>query len=282
MTVDDSSKGLNYVAAGIGRYNNKEVAGSPAILSGCTAQYRYRNPFSAGALLAPEAQCWGELYSRVDTAGYYVDEKTDAAICNRYTLPIKTMGAGADSKAKCGPRGNTSMAWGSPVDFHVHRSPLKLEVLASDSDGCKTQDGTYYVYMYAKKATTVTVKIEQADSGKKCKNSKKSEQAAAIVLGVLVLLCCCCCIAGAIAFTKMQQKQQQQHLDNPAYGQDPGTGTVMTDYGPAPAYQTTAADKPPRYEAGPIQGSVVAPPPASAPSASAPPPAYDAPPAYGA
>ena len=129
VTVEDSYKGLNYVAAGIGRYNNKEVAGSPAILSGCTAQYRYRNPFSAGALLAPEAQCWGDLYSRVDTAGYYVDEKTDAAICNRYTLPIKTMGAGADSKAKCGPRGNTSMAWGSPVDFR--RSPLKLEVLAS-------------------------------------------------------------------------------------------------------------------------------------------------------
>ncbi len=100
VTVDDSNKGLNYVAAGIGRYNNKQVAGSPAILSGCTAQYRYRNPFSAGALLAPEAQCWGELYSRVDTAGYYVDEKTDTAICNRYTLPIKTMGAGADSKAK--------------------------------------------------------------------------------------------------------------------------------------------------------------------------------------
>ena len=42
-----------------------------------------------------------------------------------------------------------------------------------------------------------------------------------------------------------QQKQQQQHLDNPAYGQDPDTGTVMTDYGPAPAYQT---DKPPRYD----------------------------------
>ena len=36
VTVDDSNKGLNYVAAGIGRYNNKEVAGSPAILSGCT------------------------------------------------------------------------------------------------------------------------------------------------------------------------------------------------------------------------------------------------------
>ena len=27
VTVDDSNKGLNYVAAGIGRYNNKEVAG---------------------------------------------------------------------------------------------------------------------------------------------------------------------------------------------------------------------------------------------------------------
>ena len=62
--------------------------------------------------------------------------------------------------------------------------------------------------MYAKKSTTVTVTIcvesnfgrltsstrchstqvtiEQADSGKKCKNSKKSEQAAAIVLGVLL------------------------------------------------------------------------------------------------
>ena len=52
VTVEDSNKGLNYVAAGIGRYNNKQVAGSPAILSGCTAQYRYRNPFSAGALLA--------------------------------------------------------------------------------------------------------------------------------------------------------------------------------------------------------------------------------------
>ena len=72
VTVDDSNKGLNYVAAGVGRYNNKEVVGSPAILSGCTAQYRYRNPFSAGALLAPEAQCWGELYSRVDTAGNYL------------------------------------------------------------------------------------------------------------------------------------------------------------------------------------------------------------------
>ena len=66
VTVEDSNKGLNYVAAGVGRYNNKEVVGSPAILSGCTAQYRYRNPFSAGALTAPEAQCWGELYSRVN------------------------------------------------------------------------------------------------------------------------------------------------------------------------------------------------------------------------
>ena len=88
VTVEDSNKGLNYVAAGIGRYNNKEVVGSPAILSGCTAQYRYRNLFQAGAPLAPEAQCWGDLYSRVDTAGYYVDEKTDAAICNRWTQPI--------------------------------------------------------------------------------------------------------------------------------------------------------------------------------------------------
>ena len=41
VTVEDSNKGLNYVAAGVGRYNNKEVVGSPAILSGCTAQYRY-------------------------------------------------------------------------------------------------------------------------------------------------------------------------------------------------------------------------------------------------
>ena len=53
VTVEDSNKGLNYVAAGVGRYNNKEVVGSPAILSGCTAQYRYRNPFSAGGLTAP-------------------------------------------------------------------------------------------------------------------------------------------------------------------------------------------------------------------------------------
>ena len=53
VTVEDSNKALNYVAAGIGRYNNKEVVGSPAILSGCTAQYRYRNPFSAGGLTAP-------------------------------------------------------------------------------------------------------------------------------------------------------------------------------------------------------------------------------------
>ena len=35
VTVEDSNKALNYVAAGIGRYNNKEVVGSPAILSGC-------------------------------------------------------------------------------------------------------------------------------------------------------------------------------------------------------------------------------------------------------
>ena len=33
VTVEDSNKGLNYVAAGVGRYNNKEVVGSPAILS---------------------------------------------------------------------------------------------------------------------------------------------------------------------------------------------------------------------------------------------------------
>ena len=72
VTVEDSNKALNYVAAGIGRYNNKEVVGSPAILSGCTAQYRYRNLFQAGALTAPEAQCWGDLYSRVDTAGNYL------------------------------------------------------------------------------------------------------------------------------------------------------------------------------------------------------------------
>ena len=55
VTVEDSNKALNYVAAGIGRYNNKEVVGSPAILSGCTAQYRYRNPFSAGAVLGSGA-----------------------------------------------------------------------------------------------------------------------------------------------------------------------------------------------------------------------------------
>ena len=86
VTVEDSNKGLNYVAAGVGRYNNKEVVGSPAILSGCTAQYRYRNPFSAGALAAPEAQCWGEFYSRVDTAGYFVDEKTTARSSLRLAL----------------------------------------------------------------------------------------------------------------------------------------------------------------------------------------------------
>ena len=27
VTVEDSNKGLNYVAAGVGRYNNKEVVG---------------------------------------------------------------------------------------------------------------------------------------------------------------------------------------------------------------------------------------------------------------
>ena len=48
VTVDDSNNGLNYVAAGIGRYNNKEVAGSPAILSGCTAQYRRSQITSSG------------------------------------------------------------------------------------------------------------------------------------------------------------------------------------------------------------------------------------------
>ena len=108
VTVEDSNKGLNYVAAGVGRYNNKEVVGSPAILSGCTAQYRYRNPFSAGALTAPEAQCWGELYSRVDTAGYFVDEKTNSAICNRWTQPIKTMGAGACVEIKFTARSSES------------------------------------------------------------------------------------------------------------------------------------------------------------------------------
>ena len=43
VTVEDSNKGLNYVAAGVGRYNNKQVDARPTILSGCTAQYRYRN-----------------------------------------------------------------------------------------------------------------------------------------------------------------------------------------------------------------------------------------------
>ena len=58
------------------------------------------------------------------------------------------------------------------------KSKLKIEVLASDSDGYKTQDGTYYVYMYAKRDTTVTVTIDQVDTGSKCKNSKANERAA--------------------------------------------------------------------------------------------------------
>ena len=88
VTVEDSNDALNYVAAGIGRYNNKEVAGSPAILSGCTAQYRYRNPFSAGALLAPEAQCWGELYSIVARRSRALAESAQSRQQNRLEWQI--------------------------------------------------------------------------------------------------------------------------------------------------------------------------------------------------
>jgi hypothetical protein len=96
VTVEDSNDALNYVAVGICRYNNFEVAGNPAVLEGCPAQYSgYRQPFSAGALLAPEATCWGENYAFVDTAGYYIDENSGTAACNRWTQPIKMMGAGA-------------------------------------------------------------------------------------------------------------------------------------------------------------------------------------------
>lgn len=263
VTVEDSNDALNYVAMGIGRYNNLEVAGYPAILEFCATSIqqppptRARMRFDAGGPGASEARCWGEFYDSVDTAGYYYggnERDTKRPNCQDWTQPIKLEGAGADGKS----------------------SPYKLKVLASDSDGCKTQDGTYYVYVYANRDTTVTVTIDQVDTGSKCSDNKANNRAAAILLAVLVSLCLCCCCAGAVCYDKHQKKQQQMHLNNPAYGEAaPGTGTVMS-VEPPPVYGQAAMDKPPAYGAppagtgGPIQGSVVAPPPA-----------YDAPPAYG-
>ena len=50
----------------------------------------------------------------------------------------------------------------------------RWSVLASDSDGCKTEKGYYYIYAYAKYATSITILVEDGGVGDACDNAKNA------------------------------------------------------------------------------------------------------------
>jgi len=263
VAVTDSRKGLSYIAAGVGRYNNDFVSGGPLAFQGCEG-----SDFDG---LSARPQCWGDSWTDVETSGYITED--DTIKCSEKVFPYK-MQAGADED----------------FDFKFR---------SSDGAKCKTEDGTYFLYVYADSDTTVTFDVTK---GNVKKSSCKNEQVGGIVaLIILILICCCCCaaIAGGIFFCIKSQQNKPPHNSyttevnytnqTPAQqysqAQDWGTSQPYGQPQPGPPQVGQGSAAQPltgTVVGGPqvVQGTVIGGTAASAPNG--PPPTYgDAPPAYG-
>lgn len=261
VAVTDLAKGLSYIAAGIGAYNNKEVDGSPAAFERCNGDFD-------GASARP--QCWGQSWTDVGQSGFVVEDD-GSANCDDDTFPY-TRSVGQDSE-------------------------FEFKFRSSDGAKCKTEDGTYYLYVYAESATTVSFDVT---TGNVKKSSCKNEQAGAIVALILVILipiCCCCAIAGLVVFCIQAQQNKKPHAQysttttvqySTAQGQTPGQAySGAQDWGTSQPYgqpQPGPAQVGAGSAAQPITGTVVGGPQVVQGTVvgGAKPAYFGAPPAYGA
>jgi len=183
MVVDvwDSAESLMYVAVGMARHNNKDAYGDPATLRACASR-KGNNPFDDSDV---SPTCWGPYYDDVDVSGYLDDDCDDQ------------IGSAAIEM------GETSTA--------------EYKFMASDTDGCKTKDGTYYIYAFARVTTTVNFEVSKGGVGSSCKLAKASSVAGAIV-GAIVSCCFLGCICAGCFYMKNRRQQDPHRYGYGFYG----------------------------------------------------------------